>query len=241
VALIRTPGLLKHREQSHVPVSGKRRPRYRESAMAKILSVVSRAGLARVLDPVAAVLLRAGVTPNAVTVAGTLGVLVGALGFATRGHLVTALVIVTLSCFTDLIDGSMARQRGITNKFGALLDSSMDRVADGAIFGAVAYYYATQHEPRPAAAALVCLVTGQLVSYVKARAEGLGFTANVGLIERPERLIIIGVGGLLWGFGVPYGLEVVMWGLAALSLFTIGQRLVTVYRQAHESEGADVR
>lgn len=206
--------------------------------MAKILSVVSRAGLARVIDPVAAALLRAGVTPNAVTVAGTAGVLVGALGFATRGHLFIALVIVTLSCFTDMIDGSMARQRGITNKFGALLDSAMDRIADGAIFGAVAYYYATRHEPRVVAAALLCLLTGQVVSYVKARAEGLGFTCNVGIIERAERLIGIGVGGLLWTFGVPYGLEIVMWLLGALSLVTIGQRIATVYRQAHARRDA---
>ncbi|MER7007744.1 phosphatidylinositol phosphate synthase [Dactylosporangium sp. NPDC000555] len=204
--------------------------------MAKIFSVVSRAAVARVLDPVAAALLRAGVTPNAVTVAGTVGVLVGALGFATRGHLIIALIIITLSCFTDLVDGSMARQRGITNKFGALLDSSMDRVADGAIFGAVAWYYASIHELRPAAAALLCLITGQVVSYVKARAEGLGFTANVGLIERPERLVGIGVGGLLWGFGVPYGLEIVMWLLAALSIVTIGQRLAVVYRQARAAD-----
>ncbi|WP_433078302.1 phosphatidylinositol phosphate synthase [Dactylosporangium sp. CA-052675] len=209
--------------------------------MAKILSVVSRAGLARVLDPVAAALLRAGITPNAVTVIGTLGVLVGALGFATRGHLFIALVIITVSCFTDLIDGSMARQRGITNKFGALLDSSMDRIADGAIFGSVAYWYATQHEPRVVAAALLCLLTGQVVSYVKARAEGLGFTCNVGIIERAERLVGIGIGGLLWTFGVPYGLEIVMWLLAALSIVTIGQRIGTVYRQAHAPERVEAR
>jgi CDP-diacylglycerol---glycerol-3-phosphate 3-phosphatidyltransferase len=209
--------------------------------MAKILSVVSRAGLARVLDPVAAALLRLGVTPNAVTVVGTLGVLVGALGWATRGHLFTALVIITVSCFTDMIDGSMARQRGITNKFGALLDSSMDRIADGAIFGAVAYWYATQHQPRVVAAALLCLLTGQVVSYVKARAEGLGFTCNVGIIERAERLIGIGVGGLLWTFHVPYGLEIVMWLLGALSIVTIGQRIGTVYRQAYAPERVDAR
>jgi CDP-diacylglycerol--glycerol-3-phosphate 3-phosphatidyltransferase len=209
--------------------------------MAKILSVVSRAGMARIIDPVATALLRVGVTPNAVTVAGTVGVLVGALGFATRGYLFAALVIITVSCMTDMIDGSMARQRGITNKFGALLDSSMDRVADGAVFGSVAYYYATQHEPRLVAAALLCLLTGQVVSYVKARAEGLGFTCNVGIIERPERLIGIGIGGLLWKFGVPYGLEVVMWLLAALSIVTIGQRMGTVYRQAHAPERPGAR
>ncbi|WP_433048497.1 phosphatidylinositol phosphate synthase [Dactylosporangium sp. CS-033363] len=209
--------------------------------MAKILSVVSRAGLARILDPVAAALLRLGVTPNAVTVVGTLGVLVGAFGWATRGHLFTALVIITVSCLTDMIDGSMARQRGITNKFGALLDSSMDRIADGAIFGAVAYWYATQHQPRVVAAALLCLLTGQVVSYVKARAEGLGFTCNVGIIERAERLVGVGIGGLLWTFHVPYGLEIVLWILGALSIVTIGQRIGTVYRQAYAPERVDAR
>jgi CDP-diacylglycerol--glycerol-3-phosphate 3-phosphatidyltransferase len=207
--------------------------------MAKILSVVSRAGLARIVDPVAGALLRVGVTPNAVTVLGTLGVLVGALGFATWGHLTIALVIITVSCLTDMVDGSMARRRGITNKFGGLLDSSMDRIADGAIFGAVAYYFATQHEPRLVAAALLCLLTGQVVSYVKARAEGLGFTCNVGIIERAERLVGIGIGGLLWTFHVPYGLETVMWLLGALSIVTIGQRLGTVYRQAQAAERVD--
>ncbi|MFD0585962.1 phosphatidylinositol phosphate synthase [Dactylosporangium darangshiense] len=209
--------------------------------MAKILSVVSRAGLARIVDPVAAALLRAGITPNAVTVAGTVGVLVGALGFATRGYLFAALVIITLSCLTDMLDGAMARQRGITNKFGALLDSSMDRIADGAIFGSVAFYYATQHQPRLVAAALLCLLTGQVVSYVKARAEGLGFTCNVGIIERAERLVGIGIGGVLWKIGVPYGLETVMWLLVALSIVTIGQRIGTVYRQAYSPEPGEAR
>jgi CDP-diacylglycerol--glycerol-3-phosphate 3-phosphatidyltransferase len=204
--------------------------------MAKIFSVVSKAGLARIVEPIAGALLRAGVSPNAVTVAGTVGVLIGALGFATRGHLVIALVIVTVSCLTDMLDGAMARMRGVTNKFGALLDSSMDRVADGAIFGSVAWYLATQDELRASGAALICLITGQVVSYVKARAEGLGMTANVGLIERTERLILIGIGGLLWGFGVPYGLEAVLWLLAVLSVITVAQRMTTVYRQASQAE-----
>jgi CDP-diacylglycerol--glycerol-3-phosphate 3-phosphatidyltransferase len=198
--------------------------------MAKILSVVGRAGMSRVVDPVARTLLRAGVSPNAVTVAGTCGVLVGALGFATRGHLITALVIVTVSALTDMLDGSMARQRGASSRFGALLDSTMDRVADGAIFAAVAYWLAVSGDRWGAVAALLCLVTGQIVSYVKARAEGLGMECNVGIAERPERLIIIGVGGLLAGFGVDWGLPAVLWLLAALSVVTVGQRIAHVYR-----------
>lgn len=206
--------------------------------MAKILSVDIKAGLARIVTPIAAVLLRAGVTPNAVTVAGTVGVLIGSIGFATRGHMVVALVIVTVSCLTDMLDGTMARQLGVSNKFGALLDSSMDRVSDGAIFGSVAFWFASQGRLRECTAAMLCLLTGQVVSYVKARAEGLGMTANVGLAERTERLILVGIGGLLFGFDVKYGMESALWLLVLLSVITIWQRMSHVYRQARDLAAA---
>ncbi|MBT8225871.1 MAG: CDP-alcohol phosphatidyltransferase family protein [Dactylosporangium sp.] len=198
--------------------------------MAKILSVVSRAGLARILDPIAQTALRAGISPNAVTIAGTIGVLIGAIGFGARGSIIAAVIIVTISAFTDLVDGAMARALGRNGRFGALLDSTMDRVADAAIFGALTYWFATTGHPRAAVAALLCLATGQVVSYVKARAEGLGFTCNVGLAERAERLILVGVGAVLHLLSVPHGFEVVLWLLAALSLVTIGQRMRHVYR-----------
>ncbi|MEU7932648.1 phosphatidylinositol phosphate synthase [Micromonospora echinofusca] len=200
--------------------------------MAKIFQVSARAGMTRVVEPVARRLLRAGVTPNAVTVAGTLGVLVGALGFGARGHLVAGALIVTFFALTDLLDGTMARMSGGATKFGAFLDSSMDRVADSAVFGAVAYWLATQHQYSGVAAALLCLAAGGLVSYVKARAEGLGMTCNVGIAERTERLLIVGVGGLLTGFNVDPALEIALWLLAAVSIFTVGQRMAHVYRQA---------
>lgn len=198
--------------------------------MAKILSVVSRAGLARILDPVARTALRAGISPNAVTIAGTFGVLVGAIGFGARGHILLGTLIVGISVLTDLVDGAMARARGSSGRFGALLDSTMDRVADGAIFGSLAYWFATNDQPSPAVAALLCLVAGAVVSYAKARAQGLGFACDVGLIERAERLIVVGVGALAHTIGVPHGFEVVLWGLALLSLVTVGQRMMHVYR-----------
>ena len=107
----------------------------------------------------------------------------------------------------------------------------MDRVSDGAIFGSVAYYLGTQGRHWAMAAALLCLVAGQVVSYVKARAEGLGFTANVGLAERTERLILVGVGGLGAGVGLWWVLDAALWVLVVLSVITVGQRLTTVYRQ----------
>jgi len=149
--------------------------------MAKILSGLGRAGMGRVFDPIARALLRAHISPDAVTVAGTLGVLIGAIGFGARGQFVAGTFIVTLSTFADLVDGSMARQSGRAGRFGAFLDSTMDRVADGAVFGAVAYWLATQDRHWALVAALICLVTGQIVSYAKARAESLGMTANVGI------------------------------------------------------------
>ncbi|PZF83306.1 phosphatidylinositol phosphate synthase [Micromonospora deserti] len=200
--------------------------------MAKIFQVSARAGMTRVVEPVARGLLRAGVTPNAVTVAGTFGVLVGALGFGARGHLVAGALIVTVFALTDLLDGTMARMSGGSTRFGAFLDSSMDRIADSAVFGAVAYYLATEGDRAGTAAALICLAAGGLVSYVKARAEGLGMTCNVGIAERTERLLIVGVGGLLTGLGVTPALPIALWLLAAVSIFTVGQRMLHVYRQA---------
>lgn len=204
--------------------------------MAKILSSGSRATLGRVIDPVARALLRAGISPNAVTLAGTAGVVIAAVAFAARGQLLIATIVATLSAFTDLIDGAMARLLGRASRFGALLDSTMDRVADGAIFAGLAWWLATTDQWWGVAGALISLVSGQLVSYVRARAEGLGLTANVGFMERAERLIGVGVGGLLAGFGVPHGMTVVLWLLAAGSVVTVIQRMVHVYRQASAAE-----
>jgi CDP-diacylglycerol---glycerol-3-phosphate 3-phosphatidyltransferase len=204
--------------------------------MAKIFSGSLRTGIARVVDPAARALLRIGISPNAVTVAGTLGVVVSAVALGARGHFVVGTFVVTFFTFTDLVDGAMARARRAEgappSRFGALLDSTMDRVADGAIFGSVAYYMGVTGDRPSAVAALLCLVAGQVVSYVKARAEGLGMTCNVGIAERLERLVLVGLGGLATGFGLGWGLPAALWLLAVLSLITVGQRLAHVYRQA---------
>src|SRR5262245_50424921 len=131
--------------------------------MAKIFSVSVKAAAGRLADPVARGLLRAGVTPNAVTVAGTVGVLIGAV-LATQGWLVVAVVVVTLSALTDVVDGTMARKLGQQSRFGALLDSTMDRIADGAVFAAVAYWLAVTGDHPSLVAALIALVAGQVVS-----------------------------------------------------------------------------
>jgi CDP-diacylglycerol--glycerol-3-phosphate 3-phosphatidyltransferase len=198
--------------------------------MAKIFSVVTRAGAQRVVDPVARALLRVGVSPNAVTVLGTVGVVAAAVGLAARGHLMAATFVITACALTDMLDGAMARARGTTSRFGALLDSTMDRIADGAVFGGLAYWLAVTGQRVNLVVTLICLIAGQVVSYVKARAEGLGMEANVGLAERFERLGILGCGGIGWGLGIPYALEIALWLLAVLSVVTAGQRIGHVYR-----------
>jgi CDP-diacylglycerol---glycerol-3-phosphate 3-phosphatidyltransferase len=194
--------------------------------MAKIVQVPARAVVSYGVNPTARFLLRIGVSPNAVTIAGTVGVLIGSY-FGAQGHLFWATWIVTACALTDVLDGTMARMRGGSGKFGALLDSSMDRIADAAVFGAVAYYLAGQGNPYGGMiAALVSLAAGQVVSYVKARAQSLGLDADVGIAERLERLIIVGIGGLLGSAGLEWGLPAALWVLAALSIITVFQRLI---------------
>ncbi|GIF03524.1 phosphatidylinositol phosphate synthase [Actinoplanes siamensis] len=194
--------------------------------MAKIVQVTARAVVSYGVNPVARFLLRLGVSPDAVTIAGTVGVLIGSY-FGAQGQLFWGTVIVTACALTDVLDGTMARLRGSSSRFGALLDSSMDRIADGAVFGAVVYYLATEGNPYGGVpAALICLAAGQVVSYVKARAQSLGLNADVGIAERLERLIIVGVGGLLGAAGLDWGLPAALWVLAVLSVFTVFQRLI---------------
>jgi CDP-diacylglycerol---glycerol-3-phosphate 3-phosphatidyltransferase len=194
--------------------------------MAKIVQTSARAVVAYGVNPTARFLLRLGVTPNAVTVAGTLGVLVGAW-FGAMGDLLIGTIVVTSCALTDVLDGTMARMRGDTGKFGALLDSSMDRIADGAVFGAVVYYMATEGNPYGGTvAALLSLAAGQVVSYVKARAQSLGLNADVGIAERLERLVILGVGGLLGAAGLDWGLPAALWVVGVVSAVTVVQRLL---------------
>lgn len=198
--------------------------------MAKIVNVPARALVSYVVNPTARFLLRIGVTPNAVTIAGTVGVLIGSY-LGAMGHLFWGTWVVTASALTDVLDGTMARMRAYAGRFGGLLDSSMDRIADAAVFGAVTYYLATEGNPYGGmVAALICLAAGQVVSYVKARAQSLGLNADVGIAERFERLVIVGIGGLLGSAGLDWGLPGALWFLAVLSLVTVFQRLIHAAR-----------
>ena len=196
-----------------------------------MLSEVARGQVNRVLRLPAVGLARLGVTPNMVTVAGTAGIVVVCCTLVPRGYIfwsVWALVLLTL---TDLLDGAIARHTGRASAWGAFLDSVCDRIADGAIFGSLAYLLATQHRYGAMAGAIACLVTGSIVPYTKAEAESLGYNCNLGFAGRAERLILLGIGGLLASAGIELAFDVVVWLLTALALFTIAQRGYTVWQQ----------
>jgi CDP-diacylglycerol--glycerol-3-phosphate 3-phosphatidyltransferase len=189
-----------------------------------------RPALARLLTPVGEALARTPVTPNVLTLAGTIGVCGGALGLFPIGELFPGALVCTIFVFTDMLDGTLARIKGTSGKFGAFLDSTMDRVADAAIFGALVVWFMRSGDHLLGAVTLYCLACGFGVSYVKARAEGLGLGCATGLIERPERMLIGLTSVGLSGLGVPYILPIGLWALAAGSTITFGQRMRSVYR-----------
>ncbi|MCM2429521.1 MULTISPECIES: phosphatidylinositol phosphate synthase [Streptomyces] len=212
-----------------------------------MLNKYARAFFTRVLTPFASFLLRIGVTPDAVTLIGTGGVMAGALVFYPMGEFFWGTVVITLFVFSDLVDGNMARQSGVSSRWGAFLDSTLDRVADSAVFGGLALWYAGGGDDLVLCAVTIfCLASGQVVSYTKARGEAIGLPVNVnGLVERAERLVITlvlcGLAGL-HKFGVPYIewlLPIALWVVAAGSLVTLIQRVVTVRREAAEADAAD--
>lgn len=217
-----------------------------------MLNRFARALMTRILTPVAKAFLALGISPDVVTVIGTLGVCAGALAFYPRGEFLWGTLVIVTFAFADTVDGIMARTAKRSTSWGAFLDSTLDRFGDAAVFGGLVLYYAGPATAEAAAGAgpsvdrtvmlslsLACLVLGQLVSYARARAEGLGMTADVGIAERADRLVAVlaavGLVGLGWrtGFGLPeVGLLVVLALLALASAVTVLQRMLVVRRQA---------
>ncbi|MGL4175428.1 MAG: phosphatidylinositol phosphate synthase [Dermatophilaceae bacterium] len=200
-----------------------------------MLNRYARAFFTKALGPVASLLLRLGVSPDVVTVLGTLGVCTGALAFYPRGEFLVGTLVITAFVFSDSVDGIMARRLGRSSHWGAYLDSTLDRMGDAAIFGGLVLWYAGDGgSASMAALALACLILGSVVSYAKARAEGLGMTADVGIAERADRLVValvaVGLTGLLDLPTVVLG--VVLGVLALASLVTVIQRILEVRRQA---------
>lgn len=193
-----------------------------------------RGAVTRLFTPVADALLKRGVSPDAVTITGTVAVVATALWLYPTGHFLAASLVIAFFALTDSLDGVMARRAGRAGPWGAFLDSTLDRFGDAAIFsGLVLWFIGEGDSAWGAGAALACLVLGSIVPYARARAEGLGMTAAVGIAERADRLATVLVATALVGLGVPQVVLVVVLALLAVaSLITIVQRMATVRRQA---------
>ena len=187
-----------------------------------------------VFKPVGDLLLRLGVSPDAVTLIGTLGVSAGALVFVPQGELLIGVLVITAFVFSDLIDGYMARASGRTSRFGAFFDSTLDRIGDGAIFGGLLLYFAGPGDSQLyVCVTLYCLVMGSVTSYARARAESLGMQAKGGIAERADRLVaILVMTGLSDIFDIPVLIPLTLGALAVASTVTVVQRMLLVRDQA---------
>jgi phosphatidylglycerophosphate synthase len=202
--------------------------------------LMTRAAYVKLSTPVARAALSIGLTPDSVTILGTAGTVIAALTLFPMGQLWWGAFTVWIFVLSDMLDGAMARVQGGGTKFGAVLDATCDRISDGAIFCGLLWWAAFgAKSPSLMVATMICLVTSQVISYIKGRAEATGLRGDGGFIERPERLIIVLVGAGLSGvpfLHVPWLLPVAMWVLAVASLITVAQRLHTVRTSAGASD-----
>ena len=184
----------------------------------------------RVIAPIATVAVRAGITPNAVTLIGTLGTIVAAIYFYPRGDLFIGTLVISFFALSDLFDGAIARisHQG-PSKWGGFLDSTCDRITDSAILGAVSVYCIIE-DLRIAPVVIASIVTGFLVSYIRAKSESYGIACTVGIAERTERIVIALTVIGLEGLGVPYALTIGMWLLFIAGVITVLQRVRVVHQ-----------
>lgn len=198
--------------------------------------LMTRAAYQKLSRPVAKAALRAGLTPDSITILGTAGSVLGALTLFPNGQLFWGALAVSFFVLADMLDGAMARERGGGTRFGAVLDATCDRISDGAVFGGLLWWAAFGLDSASlVVATLICLVTSQVISYIKARAEASGLSGEGGVIERPERLVIVLLGAFLSDLPflpLPWLLHVAMWVLAVASVFTLLQRLHSVRTSA---------
>ncbi len=205
-----------------------------------MLNIHAREWVSKTINPLGVRLARAGVTPDQITLVGTVGATASALILFTQGWWFSGTMLIWGFVMLDVLDGAVARAGGTSTKFGAVFDSTADRLVDAAVFGSIGWYFARHDQAGMLAGCLLCLVFGQLTSYIRARAEGVGLSATVGIAERAERLIVILVGTGLSGdhLRVPYVQAIAVWLLVGASTITVAQRLATVWRQSKQEREA---
>lgn len=193
-----------------------------------MLSRSLKPAVTRLITPVAASALRIGITPNAVTWVGAVGVIASALFFYPRGDFFLGTAVISIFALSDLFDGTMARiSKAGASKWGSFLDSTIDRVTDSAILLGVSIYL-INNDDQLSLVVIATLVTGMLVPYIRAKAESFGVECSGGIAERTERLIMAMSAIALDGLGVAYVLAGGMWLLAVLGAVTVGQRMLIV-------------
>src|SRR6476646_3268031 len=210
----------------------------------KILWEWIQRGYLRIIAPIGDFLVRKRVNPNTITTVGTLCAITGGVIYAT-GHIMTAGWVLGLTALFDVLDGTFARRTGQSTVFGAFYDSTLDRVADGAVLGGLAFFYATSPTYRNVpmlAVALLGIIGTFLVSYTRARAEGLGIDAKVGVMQRPERVVLLSVPQAF--FGLVFNGWVLAGVVSLLSLtawITAVQRILYVRRTTQNTVSTPLR
>jgi CDP-diacylglycerol--glycerol-3-phosphate 3-phosphatidyltransferase len=203
----------------------------------KVLPDWLKNGYLKVIEPVAGWLVRRGVHPNTITVFGTLCTVAGGVIYA-YGHISVGGWFLGLTALFDVLDGTVARRTGKSSTFGAFLDSTLDRVADGAVMGGLAVFYAlnpVHHNVPMMAVCLVGLIGAYMTSYIRARAEALGLDAKVGMVQRPERVVLLSAPQAFFGLalhGLVLGAIVVF--LTVTAWITVVQRMKFVYDQTND-------
>ena len=203
--------------------------------MVLMISSALKPAVTRLINPLARAALRVGLTPNSVTILGALGLIISAAYFYSTEQYFVGTLVITVFALSDLFDGAMARisDEGATS-WGGFLDSTIDRVTDSAIVISLALPL-IRDEDLLAYPAVVALVTGVFIPYIRAKAESFNIACSVGITERTERLVIILVAAGFHGLGVPYILAIGIWTLAVLGLVTVFQRLQVVRKGLADS------
>jgi CDP-diacylglycerol--glycerol-3-phosphate 3-phosphatidyltransferase len=210
----------------------------------KLLPDWIKNGYLRLIDPVANWLVKRGVHPNTITVIGTLCTVVGGIIYGS-GHIRTGGFFLGITALFDVLDGTVARRSNKSSMFGAFLDSTLDRLADGFVLGGLAVFYATSavHGSVPLMiTALLGLVGAFLTSYTRARAESLGLDAKVGLLQRPERVVLLSAPQALFGLVLGgWVLALIIVILTVTAWITVFQRVAFVYTATTRADEAEAR
>jgi CDP-diacylglycerol--glycerol-3-phosphate 3-phosphatidyltransferase len=193
-----------------------------------MVSTAFKPAVTRVIEPIARGAVRLGITPDMVTVIGTIGSIVSSMYFIPRGELFIASLVISFFLLSDLFDGAIARlsARGAT-QWGGFLDSTCDRVSDSALLGSLAIYCILEDDPLYPLI-LTSIVLGFLVSYIRAKSESYGVPCTVGVAERTERLLLVIFAIGFEGLGIPFALSIGVWALVVLSAITVLQRVIVV-------------